>query len=150
MVTILNAGFLIFLSSRSTDWTTFYAGPSSVAILFACEKICSGDCAYAQVRQNLRCSHMRYIPKFLCCPIYLYFSHFSENVQMAWVGANDIVEEGTYRWTNGELVQNTLWSSRNPSDSTTYNCIAISRYGLEDEHCGSKVNYQHICQIVIH
>ena len=70
------------------------------------------------------------------------FAFFPENSQPAWIGASDIIKEGVFMWINGELVQDMTSST-----STSSNCLAMSRYGIDDENCG--IEYQLICQITV-
>ena len=48
------------------------------------------------------------------------FSFYSENDwlgSMHWLGGTDAVVQGTFRWTNGRVLQYERWAANEPNDA---------------------------------
>jgi hypothetical protein len=55
-----------------------------------------------------------------------------------WLGATDIVQEGTFIWqSSGKAVNYTNWYSPNPDGGTAQNCVLLNfrLWGWDDESC---------------
>lgn len=67
-----------------------------------------------------------------------------------FVGAHDMIEEGTFKWTNGETVQQLPWYRGEPNGADGHNCLAIHKalnYKFSDYLCSAK--FQLLCQITL-
>uniref|UniRef100_A0A3Q3MBQ8 C-type lectin domain-containing protein n=1 Tax=Mastacembelus armatus TaxID=205130 RepID=A0A3Q3MBQ8_9TELE len=67
----------------------------------------------------------------------------SGDVQTAWIGGNDAVKEGVWRWSDGSRFVNIAWATGEPNNLETENCmeIYIKVDGYNDLACESKRPY---------
>ncbi|CAL4076106.1 unnamed protein product, partial [Meganyctiphanes norvegica] len=66
--------------------------------------------------------------------------------QAIWVGASDIVTDGSWTWTNGQAVDNNFpWNNNEPNGRGNENCLATWGQGYNDYTCGSGLKY--ICEL---
>ena len=67
-----------------------------------------------------------------------------------FVGAHDMIEEGVFKWLNGESVQQIPWHSGQPGGGENQNCLSIEKglnYNFNDQQCSEK--FQLLCQITL-
>lgn len=79
---------------------------------------------------------------------YLKYWYFIVGAGTVYVGATDIIEEGTFTWSTGENVQQFGWKSGEPSKAKGENCLVIDHahaYQFCDRACSDK--YDLLCQI---
>ena len=66
------------------------------------------------------------------------------------MGANDIDEEGSFKWSNGEAVQQIPWHSGEPNGGTNSNCLvmyAANAFKFCDRECS--MTHEFLCQIIV-
>ena len=70
-----------------------------------------------------------------------------KNLEPAFTGANDVVEEGRYvYYQSGNPVGSVVWNSDEPDNSTTENCVGLFQSGkLSDLSCDTNAKF--ICKI---
>ena len=64
-----------------------------------------------------------------------------------WLGASDIVEEGTWVWTDGSSFDYSAWSSGNPNNMGDQDCLEGNSHNLQrdDDNCNKKKLY--LCKL---
>ena len=75
---------------------------------------------------------------------------FSAGGDYVFVGADDITEEGTFQWNNGDTVQQILWSSGEPNGGRLEQCAIMHHntgFKLVDISCSAK--YEFLCQMTL-
>ena len=67
-----------------------------------------------------------------------------------FVGASDMMIEGVFRWTDGEVADTTEWHPGQPAGGRGENCLYMKKsygYKFGDRACGIKQEY--LCQITL-
>lgn len=66
------------------------------------------------------------------------------------VGGNDIMEEGSFKWNNGENVQQIPWGKGEPNGGKNSNCLVMERsyaFAFCDRECSDQREF--LCQITL-
>ena len=66
------------------------------------------------------------------------------------MGANDIDEEGSFKWSNGDPIQQIPWPSHEPNGGTGSNCLVMDvdyDFKFCDRQCSEKDEF--LCQITL-
>ena len=63
----------------------------------------------------------------------------------AWIGGNDMEEEGIMKWSNGEPWGYTEWRQGFGNMGVNQNCIMVSQHGWKDASCNQPLSF--FCQI---
>ena len=56
----------------------------------------------------------------------------------AWIGLNDLQDDGTFQWTDGSIVNYTYWADDQPNDLFDQDCVSVLEDGSgkwDDNHC---------------
>ena len=56
----------------------------------------------------------------------------------AWIGLNDLVDDGHFEWTDGTPVQYVNWADGQPNDLLDQDCVSVLEDGSgkwDDNHC---------------
>ena len=54
--------------------------------------------------------------------------HKNLNVNYFWIGANDLMKEGQFDWSDGLNISFSNWRPRHPTENTKKNCVSFWRY----------------------
>ena len=75
---------------------------------------------------------------------------FAVDVNEVFVGASDMMEEGIYKWTDGETAQNVPWHSGQPGGGVVENCLMMKKsYGYKFGDRGCAIKLEFLCQITL-
>ena len=72
---------------------------------------------------------------------------FFPEIDGAWIGLNDVTNEGEFQWTDGIHVTYTEWASNQPNNKNNYhNCVQMTGDGghWDDVICGKYLPF--ICE----
>ena len=82
--------------------------------------------------------------------IIIFFTFYAASVGDTYVGADDIADEGIFKWRNGELVQQIPWETGEPNGGTGSNCLVMDAdvaFRFCDRECSAKNEF--LCQKIV-